>query len=109
MDNLGDVLWTQTYGDATDSGGSILYSSATCRAETHNFYDSLGQVYQSDDYYVDPTTGDAGAYLPTYTLVPCRRQRDPDRDRHDRRVHEVPVQRRGRADRDVHGLLRSGR
>ena len=60
-DNRGDVLWTKTY--ASSDINNLLGSEL--RAETQNLYDSLGRVYESDVYQVDPTTGTVGDHTQT--------------------------------------------
>ena len=87
-DAQGDVTYTMTsydnLGEATDTrqylyNGSNLWadlaaatgdppaplSTGALLAWTHTDYDSLGQVYESDDYNV--LGGSYGDYLPTYT------------------------------------------
>jgi len=63
-DNLDRALWTRTYASA-----DFTLENGELRAETHNLYDSLGRVYESDTYCVTVTSGigTAGHYLPTYT------------------------------------------
>ena len=74
-DAAGEVLWTKTYADAGDTyfvytAGQITGTDADpdeLRGETENFYNDLGQVYESRVYEVDPTTGDVGDYLASKT------------------------------------------
>jgi YD repeat-containing protein len=63
-DNLDRALWTRTYASA-----DFTLENGELRAETHNLYDDLGRVYESDTYCVTVTSGigTAGHYLPTYT------------------------------------------
>ena len=72
IDNLGEVTETQTYADASMSGGQIVLTAADLRAQTESVYDSQGRVYESRTYNVapatstDPSPGTVG-YLPTDT------------------------------------------
>ena len=77
LDNFGDITETDTYGGITQyefsqyaDAGTALPASQL-RAKTTASYDSLGRVYESDQYNVaqaDSTTpGTATDFLPTYT------------------------------------------
>ncbi len=46
--------------------------SPAISAQTENDYDSQGRVYESRTYYVDPTIGTLGDYLPTDTWYDSR-------------------------------------
>jgi len=67
-DNLNEVTETQVYvGDGVTPSivGGVLSlptgTSADLRAQTTTSYDELGQVYRTDTYDVNPTTGAVGS------------------------------------------------
>jgi YD repeat-containing protein len=71
LDSLGEVTATQVY-DATQLPTSESFTSgvaqpplnaAALRAQTVNKFDNQGDVYETDQYSVNPTSGAAGGYL----------------------------------------------
>ncbi len=69
LDNQGETTEEQTFADAiyNTSTDQIVYASTDLRAQSVSEYDSNGRVYESRTYYVDPSSGAVGDYLPTDT------------------------------------------